>query len=35
VPRSEIPTSRDGVAAWLFTEWARIDRWIDENREQP
>lgn len=35
VPRPEIPTSRDGVAAWLFTEWARIDRWIDENREQP
>jgi 1-acyl-sn-glycerol-3-phosphate acyltransferase len=30
VPFAEIPTGREAVTRWLFDEWAKLDRWIDE-----
>ncbi|HCB03158.1 MAG TPA: glycerol acyltransferase [Nocardioides bacterium] len=32
VPRTEIPTDRDGRIDWLFGWWEEIDAWIDANR---
>ena len=34
VPRSEIPSGEDEIAAWLNEWWTRIDRWIDERGEE-
>lgn len=28
VPRAQIPAGADGIADWLYAEWARIDAWI-------
>ncbi len=35
VPRSDIPTDREGQIDWLFGWWERIDAWIEENRVEP
>jgi 1-acyl-sn-glycerol-3-phosphate acyltransferase len=32
VPREEIPHSREERIDWLFSQWERIDAWIDEHR---
>jgi hypothetical protein len=32
VPAAEVPEGREAQEDWLFEWWARIDRWIDDNR---
>ena len=34
VPRSDIPTEEEDVAAWLTGWWLRIDDWIDAHGEE-
>jgi 1-acyl-sn-glycerol-3-phosphate acyltransferase len=32
VPPEEVPASEEERVVWLYDWWARIDKWIDENR---
>jgi 1-acyl-sn-glycerol-3-phosphate acyltransferase len=31
IPATEIPTERAALSPWLFEQWERVDRWIDEH----
>lgn len=35
VPRATIPSDPEGIASWLFAEWARVDAWIDSHPARP
>ncbi len=35
VPATEVPRGREAQVRWLYDWWARIDRWVAENRPVP
>ena len=34
VPSSQIPTTNESRIAWLFDQWATVDRWVEANKSQ-
>lgn len=30
IPRAEVPTSREALVDWLWTQWEALDAWVDE-----
>lgn len=34
VPAGEVPTDPAGVSPWLFEQWARLDQWIADHRDE-
>ncbi len=34
VPSSQIPSTNESRIAWLFDQWAAVDRWVEANKSQ-